>query len=56
MDVSGSYEEVEKAIHNAEEEVGPISLLVNCAGMAICGRLEDTTVQDIKVTDNVLMY
>jgi short-subunit dehydrogenase len=24
-------------------------MLVNCAGMAICGRLEDTSVEDIKV-------
>jgi hypothetical protein len=25
-------------------------MLVNCAGMAICGRLEDTSVKDIKVS------
>ncbi|KAJ9594242.1 hypothetical protein L9F63_014331, partial [Diploptera punctata] len=48
LDVSANYEDVEKALHNVEEEVGSISVLVNCAGTAICGRLEDTTVKDIK--------
>jgi NADP-dependent 3-hydroxy acid dehydrogenase YdfG len=50
VDVSGNYEVIEKALHDAEEEIGPISVLVNCAGMAICGRLEDTSVEDIKVS------
>lgn len=36
-------------LHGAEEGLGPIYMLVNCAGMAICGRLEDTSVKDIKV-------
>lgn len=49
VDVSENYEDIEKALHDAEEETGPISMLVNCAGMAICGRLEDTSVEDIKV-------
>lgn len=50
VDVSENYEDIEKALHDAEEETGPISMLVNCAGMAICGRLEDTSVEDIKVS------
>jgi short-subunit dehydrogenase len=50
VDVSENYEDIEKALHDAEEEIGPISMLVNCAGMAICGRLEDTPVEDIKVS------
>jgi short-subunit dehydrogenase len=29
-------------------------MLVNCAGMAICGRLEDTSVEDIKVSVDVV--
>lgn len=48
LDVSENYEDIEKALLDAEEENGPISMLVNCAGMAICGRLEDTAVEDIK--------
>jgi 3-dehydrosphinganine reductase len=50
LDVSENYEDIEKALHDAEEETGPISMLVNCAGMAICGRLEDTSVEDVKVS------
>lgn len=49
VDVSENYDEIEKALHGAEEGLGPISMLVNCAGMAMCGRLEDTSVKDIKV-------
>jgi 3-dehydrosphinganine reductase len=49
VDISDNYEDIEKALHDAEEELGPIFMLVNCAGMAICGRLEDTSVSDIKV-------
>lgn len=49
VDVSDNYEDIEKALHDAEEELGPIFMLVNCAGMAICGRLEDASVSDIKV-------
>lgn len=48
VDVSGSYEAIEKALDAAEEDLGPIYMLVNCAGMAICGKLEDTSVADIK--------
>ncbi|PSN33671.1 3-ketodihydrosphingosine reductase [Blattella germanica] len=53
LDISDNYEDVEKALYNAEDEVGPISMLVNCAGTAICGRLEDTAVQDIKYLLNL---
>jgi len=49
VDVSDNYEDIEKALHEVEEELGPIFILMNCAGMAICGRLEDTSVSDIKV-------
>ncbi|KAJ4431888.1 hypothetical protein ANN_20494 [Periplaneta americana] len=48
LDVSKNYEDVEKALHSAEEELGPIFLLVNCAGTAICGRLEDICIKDVK--------
>jgi len=49
VDVSDNYEDVQKALLGVEEELGPIFMLVNCAGMAICGRLEDTSVSDIQV-------
>ncbi|XP_021921360.1 3-ketodihydrosphingosine reductase isoform X2 [Zootermopsis nevadensis] len=53
LDVSENYDEIEKVLHGAEDEIGPISMLVNCAGMAICGRLEDTSVNDIKYLLNL---
>jgi len=54
VDVSDNYEDIEKALYDAEEELGPIFMLVNCAGMAICGRLEDTPVSDIKVMPDLI--
>lgn len=53
LNISDNYEDIEKALHDAEEELGPIFMLVNCAGMAICGRLEDTSVSDIKSLVNL---
>ncbi|KAJ8918734.1 hypothetical protein NQ315_015054 [Exocentrus adspersus] len=43
-----NYEDVENNLCEIEETVGPIFMLINCAGMAICGRVEDFTEQDIK--------
>jgi 3-dehydrosphinganine reductase len=54
VDVSDNYENIEKVLHGAEEGLGPIYMLVNCAGMAICGRLEDTSVKDIKVISDLV--
>lgn len=28
--------------------MGPIYMLVNCAGTAICGKIEDTTIDNLK--------
>lgn len=35
--------------------MGPLYLFVNCAGMAICGRLEDNSSGDIMVFTIVLL-
>jgi 3-dehydrosphinganine reductase len=40
---------VKQAFNNAIKEMGPLYLFVNCAGMAICGRLEDNSSSDIMV-------
>jgi NAD(P)-dependent dehydrogenase (short-subunit alcohol dehydrogenase family) len=56
VDVSDNYEDIEKALHDVEEEFGAILMLVNCAGMAICGRLEDTSVSDIKVMSGLISF
>lgn len=47
------YEDVENNLSELEEIVGPIFMLVNCAGMAICGKIEDYTEQQIKTLIDV---
>ncbi|XP_043257851.1 3-ketodihydrosphingosine reductase isoform X2 [Colletes gigas] len=48
LDVGEDYETVEKALGDLERTMGPIYMLVNCAGTAICGKIEDTRVADLK--------
>ncbi|CAH0561983.1 unnamed protein product [Brassicogethes aeneus] len=47
VDVS-NYEAVENNLCEIEETVAPIYMLINCAGMAICGVVEEYTIADIK--------
>ncbi|XP_053670846.1 3-ketodihydrosphingosine reductase [Anopheles nili] len=46
LDLSRSYDAVAAALESVEQSVGPIYMLVNCAGMAICGSVEDTSIED----------
>ncbi|MEE6465226.1 hypothetical protein FKM82_006495 [Ascaphus truei] len=41
VDVSKDYGQVENVIKQAQEKLGPVDMLVNCAGMAIAGNFED---------------
>ncbi|XP_014209070.1 3-ketodihydrosphingosine reductase [Copidosoma floridanum] len=43
MDISLDYGRVLTAIDELENRLGPIYMLVNCAGTAVCGKIEDTT-------------
>ncbi|XP_072747996.1 3-ketodihydrosphingosine reductase [Anoplolepis gracilipes] len=43
LDIGANYENVEKALADLEKTMGPIYMLVNCAGIAICSKIEDTT-------------
>ncbi|KAL3860076.1 hypothetical protein ACJMK2_010244 [Sinanodonta woodiana] len=45
MDVSKDYMDVERSINKAESQLGPISILVNCAGTSISGTFEDLPVE-----------
>ncbi|KAG5898108.1 hypothetical protein JTB14_027465 [Gonioctena quinquepunctata] len=47
------YEDLEDYLSELEKSVGPIFMLVNCAGMAICGRVEDFTEQEVKQSFDV---
>ncbi|XP_055544610.1 3-ketodihydrosphingosine reductase [Wyeomyia smithii] len=48
IDLTKSYEIVEQALQEIELAVQPIHMLVNCAGMAVCGTIEDTSLEDAK--------
>ena len=48
VDVSNSHSS-EQAIKDAEEEFGPVFLLVNSAGCSVAGKFEDIPAEDIKV-------
>lgn len=50
MDVSRDAEAVAKALAEAEEGSGPVFMLVNCAGQAVCGKIEDMSVDEFKVS------
>lgn len=36
-------------MNNAERDVGPVYMLINCAGTCICGTFEDMSIEDIHV-------
>ncbi|XP_036177403.1 3-ketodihydrosphingosine reductase isoform X3 [Myotis myotis] len=44
VDVSQDYSQVENVIKQAQEKLGPVDMLVNCAGMSISGKFEDLEV------------
>jgi len=47
LDIGGDYETVDKALADLENVMGPIYMLVNCAGLAIGGKIEETTVDNL---------
>ncbi|KAM3964899.1 LOW QUALITY PROTEIN: 3-ketodihydrosphingosine reductase [Aphomia sociella] len=49
LDVTSNYESIAKCLATLEADVAPIFMLVNCAGMCICGKFEDMKAEDIKL-------
>jgi len=41
------YKTVEKVLADLENDIGPIYMLINCAGLAIAGKIEDTTIENL---------
>jgi len=41
--------DVDKMVSDAEAALGPIYMLVNCAGFSTPGRFEDLTMEQVKV-------
>lgn len=48
LDLTKGHEEVNKVFAEIEGTTGEIYMLVNCAGMAICGTIEETKPEDAK--------
>ncbi|XP_017761187.1 PREDICTED: 3-ketodihydrosphingosine reductase [Eufriesea mexicana] len=48
LDIGEDYNAVEKAFNELERTMGPIYMLVNCAGTAIGGKIEDTSIADLQ--------
>ncbi|KAK1786797.1 hypothetical protein P4O66_017187 [Electrophorus voltai] len=45
VDVSKDYSQVESVIKQAQEKLGPVDMLVNCAGMSVSGKFEEVDVK-----------
>ncbi|KAJ8723316.1 hypothetical protein PYW08_003228 [Mythimna loreyi] len=48
LDVTADYKTIEKSFASIEEKLGPIFMLVNCAGTCICGQFEKMEIDAIK--------
>ncbi|XP_021244801.1 3-ketodihydrosphingosine reductase [Numida meleagris] len=48
VDVSKDYEQVENVLKQAQEKLGPVDLLVNCAGTSVTGKFEDIEVNSFE--------
>uniref|UniRef100_A0A8C2Q3Q0 3-dehydrosphinganine reductase n=1 Tax=Cyprinus carpio TaxID=7962 RepID=A0A8C2Q3Q0_CYPCA len=48
VDVSKDYNQVESVIKQAQEKLGPVDMLVNCAGTSISGKFEEVEVDRFK--------
>lgn len=48
VDLSSSYDTVRAALEQLEKDLGSIYMLINCAGMAICGTVDEFKVEDAR--------
>ncbi|KAK2151858.1 hypothetical protein LSH36_348g01013 [Paralvinella palmiformis] len=48
VDISKDYDVLTSKIQQAEQEIGPVTMLINCAGFSIAGRFEDISLNDFK--------
>ena len=40
----------------AQEKLGPVDMLVNCAGMSLAGKFEDLEVSTFEVSKNLFLF
>lgn len=48
LDITSDYSSIEKCLLSLEVDISPIFMLINCAGMCICGQFETMKIEDIK--------
>lgn len=48
LDLTSDYNSIQKCLSTLEADIGPIFMLINSAGMCICGQFETMKEQDIK--------
>lgn len=48
VDISKDYKEVERVVQQAEAEMGPVSLLINCAGYSYPSRFDEIPVEEFQ--------
>lgn len=46
LDLAHNYDIIESTLSELEKEIAPIYMLINCAGGAICGRVDDMSIED----------
>lgn len=56
LDLATSYDAVEKCLDELEQTIGSIFMLVNCAGMAICGTVDEMSIDDAKRMMDINYY
>lgn len=56
LDLSTGYAEVEEYFGELEGTIGPIYALINCAGMAICGTVDEMSIEDAKRMIDINFY
>lgn len=56
IDLLKSYDEIATKFGEIESDLGPIYMLINCAGMAICGTVEDLSVADARLMMDINFF
>lgn len=56
LDLSKGYADIEECFGDLDRSVGPIYALINCAGMAICGTVDEMSVDDAKRMIDINFY
>lgn len=56
LDVTSDYYSIEKAVEDTESILGPIYMLINCAGTSMSARFDDTRITDFQRMMDINYY